>query len=212
MKEVLEEIENRIRRLEAEIELVEGRLQFLERVGASSKYQILRKRKSMDEMYIMFFVLWGFIGLVLLLYLKYKYSEILPFSLTPYIWAMVGFILLPFAYYMFFSKKTESETPMEYLERRERMARLAINRFYIPLKEALEKKDKEKLKAVADRLLEGEVAKAIEELNEGDPKVMACALYIYINKDQVGSDEIKNIVEIMKNKPLKKLLFKTFEE
>ncbi|MBC7095129.1 hypothetical protein [Thermococcus sp.] len=209
MKEVLEEIETRIKRLEAEIELIEERLKFLDRVGATSKYQILQRRTKTGELYIMFFVIWGFMGLTLLLYLKYKYSEILPFSLTPYIGAMMAFIIIPFLYYFFLSKQSEPENPINYLEKKERMARLALNRFYIPLKEALKH---EKLKEIANRLLQGEVADAITELNEGDPKVMAYALYLYLNRDSVRPSEINEVVTLLKNKPLKKLLLTISEE
>ena len=206
MKDVLEETETRIKRLEAEIELIEERLHFLDRVGASSKYQILQRRTKTGELYIMFFVVWGFMGLTLLLYLKYKYSEILPFSLTPYIGAMIAFIIIPFFYYFFLSKQSEPENPINYLEKKERMARLALNRFYIPLKEALEEEDHEKLEELANRLLQGEVAEAITELNEGDPKVMAYALYLYLNRNSVHPGEINEVMTLLKNKPLKKLL------
>jgi len=55
-------------------------------------------------------------------------------------------------------------------------------------------------------LLQGKVAEAITELNEGDPKVMAYALYLYLNRNSVHPSEINEVVTLLKNKPLKKLL------
>jgi len=212
MKEVLKEIDTRIKRLEAEIELAESRLEFLDKIGASSRYKLLEKRQRISEMYVLFFMLWGFIGLVLLLYLKYRYAEMLPFSLTPYILLMVFFILLPAGYYAISSKKPEEETPIDYLNKRERIARLLINRFYKPLREALEKNDNVKLKELADSISMGELARAAEELNEGNPKAMAYALYIYLARDTVSSEEIQEALALVKNKPLKILLSTLLKE
>ncbi|WP_175059511.1 hypothetical protein [Thermococcus sp. 2319x1] len=212
MKEVLKEIDTRIKRLEAEIELAESRLEFLDKIGASSRYKLLEKKQRISEMYVLFLMLWGFIGLMLLLYLKYRYAEMLPFSLTPYILLMVFFILLPAGYYAISSRKPEEETPIDYLNKRERMARLLINRFYKPLREALEKNDNVKLKELADSISTGELARAAEELNEGNPKAMAYALYIYLARDTVSPEEIQEALALVKNKPLKILLSTLLKE
>ncbi|USS40420.1 hypothetical protein NF865_08935 [Thermococcus aggregans] len=212
MRDVLKEVDKRIRRLEAEIELAENRLEFLNKIGASSKYKLLEKNQGISEIYIAFFMLWGFIGLVLLLYLKYRYGEMLPFSLTPYIILMVFFILLPVVYYVLPSRKSEEETPIDYLIKRERMARLLINRFYKPLRDALEKDDKDRLKGLADEISMGELARAAEELNEGNPKVMAYALYLYAARDSASQEEIQEALTLIKNKPLKLLLSTLLKE
>ncbi len=212
MKEVLKEIDTRIKRLEAEIELAESRLEFLNKIGASSKYKLLEKKQGISEIYIVFFMLWGFIGLVLLLFLKYRYGEMLPFSLTPYIVLMVFFILLPVVYYIVSSREPKEETPIDYLIKRERMARLLINRFYKPLRDALERGDEDKLKELAEDISMGELARAAEELNEGNPKAMAYALYLFIARDKVNPEEIQEALTLVKNKPLKLLLSTLLKE
>ncbi|NJE08547.1 hypothetical protein E3E31_08430 [Thermococcus sp. M39] len=216
MEKVFEEIEKRIKRLEAEIELAEKRLELLEETGAAHKYQIWEKRKSYSEYYLIFIALWMILGLLLLVYIKNRYAQMVPLSLTPYIILALFLIIVPLAYIIWkFLHKEEIESPLEYLSRREKNARIVLNGFYLPLKEALEKGDEEKLRHIADNLLTSPgLAKAIEEENEGDPKVMAYALYlylIYLNRDKDIKDEIEETVKLLRNKPLRALLSSLLE-
>ena len=83
MKEVLKEIEKRIKRLEAEIELVEKRLELLEETGAAYKYQLWEKRRDYSEYYLIFLALWAMVGLMLLIYIKNRYALGVSLSLVP---------------------------------------------------------------------------------------------------------------------------------
>ncbi|MBO8174296.1 MAG: hypothetical protein H0Z18_03455 [Thermococcus sp.] len=208
MEKVFKEIEKRIKRLEAEIELAEKRLELLEETGAAHKYQIWEKRKSYSEYYLIFIAIWMIMGLMLLLYIKNKYAQRIPLSLTPYIILAFVLIILPLIYVVWkFMYKEEIESPLEYLSKREKNARIVLNAFYLPLKEALENENEEKLRRIADNLLTSEgLARAIEEENEGDPKVMAYAIYLYLNRDKDVKDEIEETVKLLRNKPLKALL------
>ncbi|AHF80737.1 Hypothetical protein TES1_1359 [Thermococcus paralvinellae] len=208
MEKVFEEIERRIKRLEAEIELAEKRLKLLEETGAAYKYQIWEKRESYLEYYLVFAVIWIMMGLMLVLYIKNKYVQRITPPLTPYLILALVLIFLPLIYMLWdFMHKEEIENSLEYLNKKEKNAQIVLNEFYRPLKEALEKGDEEKLCYIADNLLTSpRLAKAIEETNEGDPKVMAYALYLYLNRDKDIKDEIEKTVKILRNKPLKVLL------
>jgi len=214
MEKVFEEIERRIKRLEAEIELAEKRLELLEETGAAHKYQLWEKRKDYSEYYLIFLALWIVVGLMLLIYLKNRYAWGVSLSLAPYVIIAFVLIILPLAYALWKSTQRESlENPMDYLSRREKNARIVLNEFYLPLKKALEKGDEEKLHHIADNLLANpRLAKAIEETNEGHPKLMAYALYLYLNKDKDVKEEIEETVKLLRNKPLKALLLSLLEK
>lgn len=213
MEKVFEEIEKRIKRLEAEIELAEQRLKLLEETGAVHKYNVWEKRKSYSEYYLIFIAIWMVTGLMLLFYIKSRYAQRVPISFTPYVLLTLVLVFFPLGYIVWkFMSKEEVESPVEYLNRRKKSARTVLNEFYLPLKEALEKRDEEKLRFLADDLLTNlSLAKAVEDVNEGDPKVMAYALYLYLNRDKDVKDEIEETVKILRNKPLKALLSSLLE-
>jgi len=129
---------------------------------------------------------------------------------------IIAFVLIvfPLAYALWKSTQRGSlESPMDYLSRREKNARIVLNEFYLPLKKALEKGDEEKLHHIADNLLANpRLAKAIEEANEGHPKLMAYALYLYLNRDKDVKEEIEETVKLLRNKPLKVLLLSLIEK
>ncbi|WP_324736399.1 hypothetical protein VFC49_04840 [Thermococcus sp. SY098] len=216
MEEVFEEIEKRIKRLEAEIELAEQRLKLLEETGAAHKYRIWEKRKDYSEYYLILIALWLVVGMMFLYYIKSRYAQRIPLSLTPYVVLVVILISFPLGYLIWKSMHREAiESPLDYLHKREKSARIVLNEFYLPLKEALKKQDKERLRLLADTLLTNlSLAEAIENINEGNPKIMAYALYLYISRDKYPNlkDDIEEAVALLRNKPLKALMMSLLEK
>ncbi len=203
METVLEEIEKRIKRLEAEIELAE--LSF-ERMEKSLKgEQLLKKASSYSFYYLIFMVIWMIAGLLFLVGLKNRLPTTSTFPVVKYGLLFILMFLIPVVYFVWINRETEEITTG--IELREKWARTVITRFYIPLREALEKGDEAKLAELADSLLENmELAQAVEKVHEGDPKIMAYALYLYIRRSPELKNEIREVSERITNKPLKKLL------
>lgn len=204
-EDVLKEIDRRIKRLEAEIEIVEERLRYLEELGAPSKYRALR-RKDYSVYYILLMGVWILVGFFVLLAIRDRLPAGFKLPLLPY--AILAFIIVvvPLAYYLLSSGR-EEKSPMDELEERERTARLVLSLFYRPFRDAVERNDRKALEGLAGEILENPLlAEAIEKTNEGDPKKIAYALYLYANYKPELEDEVRTTAEALRNKAVKGLL------
>lgn len=212
MEDVLDELERRIRKLEAEIELAEQRLLLMDKVGASTKYTIWERRTEGMDVYMLFFLFFILATLLIFAWIKKRFS-FLPISLTPYMIVALVLLLFPVSYFMLRSRKKSYESPIHYLESRENAARFILTSFYNPLREALKNGDGGKIRSLAEMLLHDEnLANSLDLLREGDAKLMSYALYLYIYKNPGLIGEMSSTAEKMINKPLKKLLLETIEE
>ncbi len=202
MKEVIDEIDRRIKRLEAEIELAELSMRRMER--SLKGEEVLRKAGSYSIYYLLFAVVWMVAGLLFFIGIRNRLPVAANFPVLRYGLFFILIFLAPVAYILWTNR---GERATEGIESRERWARMVIRLFYTPLKEALERGDEAKLVELADSLLENrELARAIEGVNEGDSKMMAYALYLYIRRSPELKAEIVETSEKLANKPLKKLL------
>ncbi|ASJ10185.1 hypothetical protein A3L12_02185 [Thermococcus sp. P6] len=209
-EEALKEIEVRMRRLQAEVELAEERLRYLEELGVPSKYRALR-RKDSAHTYLLLMAVWVLLGFLLFIVTSRRLPYWFGFPLSPYLLVMLVVMLLPLVYY-YLSRRNEPKTPMEELEERERMARLVLSRFYRPLRKALEKDDRSAMEKLAEELLNDPLlGRAIEETREGDPKMMAYALYLYTEYRQGMEEEVRETISRLSNRPLRALLLGLIE-
>ncbi|AEH23786.1 hypothetical protein [Pyrococcus yayanosii] len=209
MREVIEEVEKRIRRLEAQAEIAEELLYRMEESGILRKYRIL-KRKGMS-LYTFFMPLWTIAGLMMLFILRWRYPEVLGrINLTPYLVLVAMVSLLPLLAALL---EREGEDPVAELEGKARNARKVIRDFYNPLKKGLEEGNEEVLRGLADRLLDDPtLAQAIEAVHEGDAKLMAYALYLYLNRKAVSEEELQKAIILLGRGPLAMLLEKARKE
>ncbi|ASA78076.1 hypothetical protein [Thermococcus sp. 5-4] len=204
-EEVLAELDKRIKRLEAEVELAEERLRYLDEIGAPSRYKTLQ-RKDNSVYYLLLMAVWVLLGFLALMAIGHRLPYGFNFPLLPYVLVVLVVVVLPLAYY-YLSRREEPKTPMDELEERERLAKLVLSLFYRPLREAIEKDDRRKMEGLAEDLLNNPIlAEAIERTNEGDPKVMAYALYLYATYRPELEDEVRETVKVVSNKPIKALL------
>ncbi|WP_258083801.1 hypothetical protein [Thermococcus thermotolerans] len=204
-EDVLEEVDRRIKRLQAEVELAEERLRYLDRIGAPSKYRALR-REDYSIYYLLLMAVWVLLGFLALMAISHRLPYGFNFPLLPYLLVVLVVIVLPLAYY-YLSRREEPKTPMDELEERERLARLVLSLFYVPLREAIEKDDRKAMESLAEELLNNPLlAEAVEKTKEGDPKVMAYALYLYATYRPEMEGEVRETLSILSNKPLRALL------
>ncbi|WP_148883430.1 hypothetical protein [Thermococcus aciditolerans] len=204
-EEVLAEIDRRIKRLEAEIQMAEDRIRYLEEIGAPVRYRALQ-RKDYTVYYLVFMGIWMLIGTLALLLMRNRLPYSFNVPLLPYIVIALVLLAAP-AVYLLWSGREKPKTPMEEFEERERLARDVLTRFYRPLREAVEKDDRETMRAIAEELLNNPVlAGSVEEMAEGDPKLMAYALYLYSNYSPELVEEVRETAGRLSNKPLKALL------
>ena len=202
---VLAEIDRRIKRLEAEISMAEERMRYLEGIGASTKYRTIR-RKDYTVHYLILMGAWIITGTLALIFMKNRLPHHLNVPLTPYLLMALVLLVVP-GIYLLLARGEMPSTPMEDLEEREKLARILLNRFYRPLREAVGRDDRERMKVIADELLGNPLlASAIERMAEGDPKLNAYALYLYANYKPGLEDEVSETVEKLTNRPLKALL------
>ncbi|WP_297093143.1 hypothetical protein [Thermococcus sp.] len=204
-EEVLEEIDRRIKRLRAEMELAEERLRYLDQIGAPSKYRALQ-RKDYSVYYLLLMAVWVLLGFLALMAISHRLPYGFNFPLLPYLLIVLVVIVLPLAYY-YLSRREEPKTPMDELEERERLARLVLSLFYQPLREAVEKDDRKAMENLAEELLNNPLlAEAVEKTKEGDPKVMAYALYLYATYRPEMEEDVRETLSILGNRPLRALL------
>lgn len=205
-KEVFDEIEKRVRRLNALAEIAEERALVEER-------RPIPKVQSQFSTYLWVSAAWVIGGLLILYFLRSRYRGILGSSsrasLMVYAVLTVGVLVMVVLYYL--QSKGSGEESFDLAERA-RAARRVVKDFYVPLREALEKGDAGALRLLADKLLEDPLlARAVEVSKEGDPKLMAYALYLYASGNLADPDELREAVGRVDNWVLRLLLGSAFE-
>ncbi|WP_297536310.1 hypothetical protein [Thermococcus sp.] len=207
MNRVIEEVERRIKRLEAEIEIAEEMLRRYEELGVRAKPV---KVRTYSNYYAVMLLGWLAVGIIVLVYIQRRLPAGTGVPLKLYF-----LVLLLFAVpiiYQHLSKREESAPTEDYAER-ERMARIVLNSFYLPLKKALEENDAESIRNLASKLLEDPLlARGVEVLREGDPKVMAYALLLYANYSPELEEEVRETISRLHNRPLKLMLMNLIGE
>ncbi|ASI98897.1 hypothetical protein [Thermococcus celer] len=202
---VLDEIDRRIKRLQAEIDIAEERLRYLEEVGSPSRYNVIR-RDDYSLYYLVLMGIWILLGFLSLIAVGHRLPYSFNLPVLPYLLVTLVVIVLSVAYY-WLGRRAEPKTPMDELEERERLARLVLSRFYKPLREAVEKDDREAMEALAEELLNDSLlAGAVERMGEGDPKVMAYSLYLYTRFRPELEGEVREALSSLGNGPMRALL------
>ncbi len=195
MKEVLREVEKRIKKLEAELELLE---EDLERAEMEKKPP---KTETPSVYYLTFMAFWAGGGLVILAYMRSRLAPTVTVPIGLYALIALVIFLPPFLYLLM--RKQEKEPAVERIS----ALRLTLSGFYRPLKKALEEDDRKALTRIADRLLDDpRLASAVELANEGDAKMNAYALYLYAHYSPELREEVEEALKKMTNKPLRTLL------
>ena len=204
-EEVIEEIDRRIKRLEAEIEILEKTLEDLE----SAPKKFTPKPRDDSLYYVIFIGLWMLVGIGVLVYLT-KAGGLpggINVPLLPYVLIAAIVLLGGLAYMMWERREREKLDPRGELEEKLRSANLVLKLFYEPLRKALLEEDLSVLRELADRLLDDPIlSKAVERVNEGDPKRMAYALYLYTSYTPEMRGEVEGLLDGLGNKPLRALL------
>jgi hypothetical protein len=202
IEEAIEETEKRIRRLQAEIELLEEELERLE--SGPSKYSPKLGRES--AYYMIFIGVWIVIGILALIYVKSRLPANVSVPLGPYLIVGIIVVFAPIIYLMWEKRSASKNDPKAEIESKIRDRNLVLSLFYEPLKKALEDNDTEALRELADRLLDDPIlASAVLNSHEGEPKMMAYALYLYATGEG-SSDEVGELLQTLSNKPLRALL------
>lgn len=202
VEEVLEEIDRRMRRLEAQVELLEEQLE------RESSRRVPPAGDRFSLYYMMFMALWFVLGLAVLIYMRDRVAPGVGFSFG--IYALVGAVAVgvPLAYLLWPRRSGEAGT-----EDRLAASKVALEAFYKPLRRAVENGDLDSLRSLADRLLNDPgLSAAVELANEGDPKLMAYALYLYANYTPELKGEAEELLERLTNKPLRLLISSLVEE
>ena len=200
-RDTIIEIDRRIKRLQAEIEIAEENLRRIEELGGRAKGP---KVKDYSPYYLAGMLLWFTIGLVVIVFISKRSPSGVTIPTGLYALMIVAFSV-PLIYYLMTRKKKE-EPERDFLER-ERMARLVLKAFYEPLKRAVESDDRKALETLADELLNNpSLASAIERLGEGNPKLMAYGLLLYARFEENLVEEVRETIARLHNKPVKALL------
>ena len=201
MEKVVEEIDRRIKRLQAEMEIAQASLERLEELETRAKGTEIR---DYSPYYLAGTLLWLAIGLVLLMALSRRVSLGFTIPTGLYIIVLMAFGI-PLAYHLL--TRGREEEPEKDLRRREMLAGLLIREFYKPLREAVEGNETHSIEALAERLLDdSRLAQAMTELNEGDPKLVAYALLLYSKFTPELRGEVEETLRHLGNKPARALL------
>lgn len=204
-EKVIEEIDRRIKRLEAEVEILEKSLESLE----SAPNKFAPKVRNNALYYMVFIAIWMLAGIGVLAYLlnSGRLPGVVNVPLLPYILIATVLLLGGLFYAIWERREAERLDSKGELEGRIRSANLVVKHFYEPLKKALREEDENTLRALADKLLEDPILPgAVQRTNEGDPKMMAYALYLYTSYTPEMRDEVESLLDTLGNRPLKLLL------
>lgn len=206
LNKVFAEIERRKKRLQALVEIAEQSL-LLE----SEKREAPKPQTGFSSTYLWTSLAWVVGGIVILYYIRSRYGGSLggaPSALPITVYLIIALGLGAVAVYYINSRKKEEVEVFDPGERG-RAAKRLIKEFYGPLEEGLRNNDLRGLTSLADRLLEDPLlGKAMEVAKEGDPKLSAYALYLYVSfvSGNVPPEEIEEAIEKVDNRPLRLLL------
>lgn len=204
-KDAVEEIKRRIKRLDAEIEIIEGRLQKLEESRVKYNFKTTKK-SSYTAYYLILMGLWMVIGALVL----GNVSKRLPFKVGLPILPLLltGFVIIGASFiYLLRGEREESESPFADLEEKERMLKILLSQFYTPLLKAIEEEDSAALRSLADRVMnDPTLSKALKRTGEGDPREVAYALYLYAVYGEELKPEVEEALKLVQNRALRALL------
>lgn len=196
--DVIGEIERREKRLQAMIEISEEMLARFERSGFVKGPRV----KDYSVYYITFLLAWMLVGFAVMFFLLRR-TPTVHVSLLPYLLVLL-FLTFPLLYYAFTRKNEESHVEFE---EKERMARILLERFYKPLKEAILEGNLGKVERIANEILDDPLlAEAMEKLHEGDPKEVAYALLLYAKYDPSLESEVESTIKSLNNRAIRALL------
>ncbi|WP_148233417.1 hypothetical protein [Pyrococcus sp. NA2] len=197
LEDVIKDIEIEIKKFQERVAVLEE-VSLLGESSISSKYKDLLKKRNYGFYYLIFLVVILIVELAVLMFLKSRYGFRLS-GLTYVLLAILASLSLVILASMFRPREEDS------LEDKILMYK-SIVRFYGKLKESLERNDKETIQRLADEILEEPIlAKALEFINVGEPKVIAYALYLYANEDKVEKSEIQEVIPLVRG-PIRRLL------
>jgi hypothetical protein len=206
MEGVVSEIEKRMKRLQAMVEIAEESLRFEE-----GRRKAPKPSQGNVWTYLITALAWTLGGLFILYLFRSRYSGVVggtPTGVSIAVYAVIalGIVAALLFYYLPRRRGTVEEFD---LDERARAAKLLIKNFYTPLKEALLEGNDGALGALADKLLEDPLlAHAMEVVREGDPRLAAYALYLYVSfkSGNVPIEEVAEAIETVDNRPLQLLL------
>ena len=197
MEAVLREIDRRIKRLQAEVEIAEQSLEMVR----NRKYP---KARDYSTVYLLLMLLWLVIGFMLLFALS-KRAPMAALVPTEFYAVFLVSLSVPLLYGLL--RRGTGEEPGAELVERQRLAKLIIREFYTPLMRAIEGNDVNALEAIAEKLLnDSSLGNAIESLNEGNPKLIAYSLLLYTKYRPELRGEVEETIERLANRPLRALL------
>ncbi len=206
VESVVSEIEKRMKRLQAMVEIAEESLRFEEGRKKAPKPSF-----GNTWTYLITALAWTLGGLFLLYLFRSRYSGVVggaPTGVSIAVYAVIALGIVAALLFYYLPRRKGSDEEFD-LDERARAAKLLIKNFYVPLEEALLDGNDGALGALADKLLEDPLlAHAMEVVREGDPRVAAYALYLYVSfkSGNVSPKEVEEAVENVDNRPLRLLL------
>ncbi|NJF25629.1 hypothetical protein E3E29_08280 [Thermococcus sp. Bubb.Bath] len=203
---VISEIEKRMKRLQAMVEIAEESLRFEEGRRKAPK-------PSQGNMwtYLITALAWTLGGLFILYLFRSRYSGVVggaPTGVSIVVYAIIALGIVAVLLFYYLPRRRGAVEEFD-LDERARAAKLLIKNLYAPLKEALLEDNDTALGAMADKLLEDPLlAHAMEVVREGDPRLAAYALYLYVSfkSGNVSLEDVAEAVEKVDNRPLQLLL------
>ena len=200
------EIERRMKRLQAMVEIAEESLRFEE-----GRRKAPKPSSGNIWTYLVTALAWTLGGLFILYLFRSRYSGVVggaPTGVSIAVYAIIALGIVAALLFYYLPRRKESVEEFD-LDERARAAKLLIKNFYTPLKEALLAGNDRALGALADKLLEDPLlSHAMEVVREGDPRVAAYSLYLYVSfkSGNVSLEEVAEAAENVDNRPLQLLL------
>ncbi len=196
-EDVLREIDRRIKRLNAVLELE------TQQVSSDKKFKELPKQNTTLMLSLLLSVVWIGGGLFLLYFVESRYG-ISGFTIPLKVYLLFFLIFLIPPVYFYVSRRRPKENPVH-----SDAPLVVIERFYKPLRKALEADDLETIESLASALVEDPLlASSFREAHEGNPKEAAYALYTYVRFRQglLGEDELETAMEAVQNRAMRAML------